>query len=329
MKKQSLSLLLVIIAVLFITACSTETSLQHLLGTSASAVVFYGCKTPTEGEVNFFFSREVKVTSVYFDPPMETEIIGEGETVAVRFNPGLSGLPLPGGSMVSADILVEDKNKNTLNVLISFRTRNDRMPELVINEIRTAYSNPRVEFVELKALSAGNLGAMRLFAAYDKEEPIFEFPPVEVKKGEYIVVHTRSIEPGIVDETGTNLAESKGTDALPTARDFWIPGSLKLHDTNVIYLMDQDERIIDGVLLLSGAYKWKDSMTAPAREMARQGMWPGSEPEDAFVPDGNTATRTINRDEYRPNSHSAADWYVTVTSGATPGKANNTGRYKR
>jgi alcohol dehydrogenase class IV len=69
--------------------------------------------------------------------------------------------------MVSTDILVEDKNKNTLNVLISFRTRNDRMPEVVINEIRTAYSNPRVEFIELKTTSAGNLGGMRLFAAYE------------------------------------------------------------------------------------------------------------------------------------------------------------------
>jgi len=37
------------------------------------------------------------------------------------------------------------------------------------------------------------------------------------------------MEPGIVDEPGTNLAASSGTDALPTARDFWIPGSLELH----------------------------------------------------------------------------------------------------
>jgi hypothetical protein len=298
-----------------------------MLGTSASSVVFYGCKTPAESEVDFFFSREVKITSIYFDPPMKTEILEEGEMVAVRFSPDLSKSLLPGGSLVSVDILVEDKNRNTLNVLISFRTRNDRMPLLVINEIRTGYTKPRVEFVELKALSAGNLGAMRLFAAYEQEAPIFEFPPVEVKKGEYIVVHTRSIEQGIKDETGDNLAESGGTDALSTARDFWMPGAFKLHDTNVIYLMDQDGKIIDGILLASGNYKWKDSMTAPAIEMARQGAWAGSNPEDAFISDGNTTTRTINRDENRQNSHSAKDWYVTVTSGATPGKANNVGRY--
>ena len=309
-------------AALFICACSTEGSLQRMLGGSASAPVFNGCKTVAEGEVHFFFSREVKVTSVYFDPPMETKILSQGETVAVCYNS-----QMPGGSLVSTDILVEDKSRNTLNVLVSFRTRNDRMPELVINEIRTAYSKPRVEFIELKTLSAGNLGAMRLFAAYDKDEPIFEFPPVEVKKGEYIVVHTRSIEPGIVDELGTNLAESEGTDALPVARDFWMPGALKLHSTNAVYTMNQDDRIIDGVLIISSDYKWKDSAAAAAKEMEKQGAWSGSESGDAVNTDGNTATRTICRDEIKKNVHSAADWYITVTSGATPGKANNPGRY--
>ena len=314
-----------ILAVL-VCACSSEAALQRMMGTSASSPVFYGCKTPVEGEVAFFFSREVTVSSMYFDPPMEAEIINQGETVAVRFNPAPPGLP--GGSKVTADLLVEDKNRNTLNVLVSFRTRNNRMPELEINEIRAAYSKPRVEFVELRTLGAGNLGALRLFAAYEKEEPIFEFPPVEVKKGEFIVVHTRSIEPGIVDETGANLAASQGTDALSTARDFWIPGALKLHDANAIYVVDQDDKILDGVLLVSGNYKWKDSITAAAAEMARQGAWSGSEPGDAVNADGNTATRTICRDKSRKDSNSAADWYITVTSGATPGKDNNPGRYK-
>ena len=329
MKKLIITGTAVILAMSMFSACSTEGSLQRLLGSSASSIVFYGCKTPAEGEVQFYFSREVKITSLYFDPPMETEILGEGETVSVSFSPSPSKQSLPGGALVSADILVEDKDRNTLNVLISFRTRNDRMPLLVINEIRTAYSKPRVEFIELKALSAGNLGAMRLYAVYDSDEPIFEFPPVEVKKGEFIVVHTRSIEPGIVNELGTNLAESQGTDALPTARDFWIPGALKLHSTNVIYAANQDDRIIDGVTLVSGDYKWKDSLTLAAGELEKQEIWSGSGPGDAADADGNTATRTICRDENRKNSHSAADWYVTVTSGATPGKANNPGRYSK
>jgi hypothetical protein len=308
-----------LLTVLF-AACSTETALQRLLGTSAAAPVFYGCQVPEEGEVNFRFSSAVTVKSMYFDPPMEAELLGGGETVAIRFSSGL-----PGGSKISANLLVEDKDRNTLNVLVSFRTRNSRMPRLAINEIRTEYSKPRAEFVELRVLSAGNLGALRLFAAYDKEEPIYEFPPVEVKTGEYIVVHTRSIEEGLADETGTNTNASKGTDSS-AARDFWIPGALKLHNTNAVYLMDQDNRIIDGVLLSNSKTKWKDPVSAAAAEMARQEAWNGSDPAAAFVTDGTTATRTICRAS-GPDTNSAKDWYITVSSGATPGKANNPGRY--
>jgi hypothetical protein len=306
------------LAALAACSCSTETALQRLLGTSAMTPVFYGCKTPAEGEVEFLFSSAVKVVSAYFDPPMETDLKGEGETVAFGFQPSL-----PGGSKISADILVEDEDKNTLNVLVSFRTRNNRMPQLVINEIRAAYSKPRAEFIELKTKSPGNLGALRLFAAYDKEEAIFEFPPVEVKAGEYIVVHTRSIETGLVDETGTGLNESGGTDAS-SGRDFWMPGALKIHSTNAIYVMDQDDRIIDGVLLSSSNYKWKDPVAAAAALLARQEAWNG--PGDSFNSDGNTVTRTICRTGADTNS--AADWYITVTSGATPGRANNAGRYR-
>jgi len=303
-------------------SCSTEAT---LMGASASPPVFLGCRTPAEEEVNFIFSRDVKVASMYFDPPMETEILGQGQTVIVRFDDS----QLPGGSKVTADILVEDSRRNTLNVLVSFYTRNNRMPSLVINEIRTAYSRPRVEFIEIKALSAGNLGAMRLFAAYTGDEPIYIFPPIEVKRGEYIVVHTRSIEPGLIDETGTNLNLSRGTDSSPNGRDLWMPGSTKLHETNAIYIMDQDDKILDGVLIASANTRWRDSITAAAEEMVSQGIWTGSEPGDAVNTDGNTATRTINRIENRANSHSTADWYITVTSGATPGRFNNPNRYIR
>jgi hypothetical protein len=309
-----------IAVVLAVCSCSSETALQRLLGTTAVTPVFYGCKTPGEGEVEFLFSSAVKLVSAYFDPPVETDLRGEGETITLGFQSSL-----PGGSKITADILVEDEDKNTLNVLVSFRTRNNRIPQLVINEIRAAYSKPKVEFIELKTQGPGNLGALRLFAAYDKEDAIFEFPPVEVKAGEYIVVHTRSIEEGLVDETGTGLNESKGTDAS-SGRDFWMPGTLKIHSTNAVYVMDQDDRIIDGVLLGSSAYKWKDPVAAAAALLTRQEAWNGASPDDSFNADGNTATRTICRTGADTNS--AADWYITVTSGATPGRANNAGRYK-
>jgi len=310
------------LAATLVSACSTESALQGLLENSAVSPVFYGCKTPAEGEVEFLFSREVKVSSLYFDPPLETEVLSQGQAVTIRFHS-----TLPGGSKIAADLLVEDKSKNTLNVLVNFRTRNDRMPELLINEIRTEYTKPKVEFVELRTLTAGNLGAMRLFAAYESEDPIFEFPPVEVKAGEYIVVHIRSIEDGIKDETGTKLGESGGTDALASARDFWIPGTLKLHHTNAIYLLDQDDKALNGVTLLGKTYKWTDRVAAAAEFLSAQNAWKGADPEDAVDSSDTSNTRTICR-AAGANTNSAADWYITATSSATPGAVNSTKRYK-
>jgi len=314
--------MLAVMAALLVSACSTENTLQGVFGTSAVSPVFYGCKTPAEGEVEFYFSSAVKVASLYTDPPLETEIVSQGETVKARFSS-----TLPGGSKIAADILVEDNSKNTLNVLVTFRTRNNRVPGMLINEVRTAYSKPKVEFVEIRILKAGNLGGVRLFAAYSSDEPVYEFPPVEVKAGEYIVVHTRSMEEGLVDETGTSLAKSGGTDSSANARDFWRPEALKLHGTNVIYLLDQDDVALNGLTLIHDSYKWTDKVAAAAEFLVAQKAWKGSRPEDAVDANGNTATRTICRTT-GANTNSAADWYIAATSCATPGTANNPKRYK-
>ncbi|MDR0599333.1 MAG: hypothetical protein LBG84_04530 [Treponema sp.] len=319
-------------------ACSTETALQRLLGIETVTPVFYGCKTPSDGEVHFLFSSGVKVTSLYFDPPMETEILSQGDTLVVRFNSAL-----PGGSKITADILVEDKRGNTLNVLAGFRTRNSRVPDLVINEIRTEYSSStntagvtkyNVEFIELKARQAGNLGAVRIFAAGYGKEPIFEFPPVEVAAGEYVVLHTRTVEAEkdlVVDETGANKSESRGSVSISGVRDFWIPLSKKLlHKTDVIYVMDQDDRIIDGVVMKEEDKPWKEPAAAAAELLFGQGAWNGPAPEDAFNSTNTTAARTICRVEDQ-DSGGAADWYIVdsrgTSSGSSPGTRNNTKRY--
>jgi hypothetical protein len=307
------------LAALFLSvcSCSTESALQQLVGLNAAAPVFLGCKIGAEKEMHFQFSVPVRVVSMYFDPPLETEVLDSGETVSIRINSDI-----PGGEKVTADILVEDEKRNTLNVLIPFRTRNSHIPGFVINEIRTDADLPKlkIEFIELKTTSPGNLGALRLFAAYAKDEsPIWEFPPVEVKANEYIVIHTRSREQGLVDETGTNRAASGGSDAKATARDFWIPGDQKiLHSTNAIYVMDQDDKILDGVFILDAKPVINDSVTRAVDRMISQGAWDG----DPVNVKDTTATRTICRYEARKDSNSAADWYITPTSGETHGGPN-------
>ncbi|MDR0759092.1 MAG: hypothetical protein LBF74_03160, partial [Treponema sp.] len=233
------------------------------------------------------------------------------------------------------------ENGNTLNVLTSFRSRNDEMPAIVINEIRTEYSKPKVEFVELKALEAGNLGGMRLFLAETgTEEPFYEFPPARVAAGEYLVVHLRSLDPNAVNETAADLGATpytKDNEAWPESRDFWIPGAKKhlSKKAGMAYLLDQDDKVLDALMWSESPDSWwADEKLAQAADfLFSKGAWAGKSegipgPDDAVSSAYTTATRSISRDEDAPDTNGPSDWYITVASGATAVKKNNPKRYQ-
>jgi len=316
-------------------SCATDgtEAAAQILGNSTEAPVFISCKAVSETEIEFRFSLPVTVTSLHFSPEIQPDEIENGSTVRVSFTGG----PGP-GEKVTVDLLAEDENGNTINVLVPFRTRNDKLPPLLINELRTEYSKPKCEYIELKTLEAGNLGALRVFIAGNYKVPmIYEFPSVEVLMGEYITLHLRTTDEAINrDELGRNLDESGGVDASPTARDLWIPGSTKLlHKTDAVYLLDQDDRVVDAVMLSENADPWwnKDYFAEAAEFLFNAGAWKSPDnaicdPSKAVQSAGTTATRTICRDETLvKNSGTAADWYITANSSATPGKPNNPKRY--
>ena len=329
-------ILLLMLIFSFAIACSTEGVIQQVLGFSTQAPVFIDCRPVSPTELVFRFSHAVTVSSLNFDPGYEAEVIKEGTEVRVVF----SRAPEE-GRRITADIIVEDSSRNTLNVIVPFRARNERMPRMVFNELRLDYSNPRIEFIEFYVLEGGNLGAMRLFIAHQSMEiPFFEFPPIEVETGDYIVLHLRTRDDSSVDETGDNIALSGGDGARNDARDLWVPGNRKyLHTPNGLWLMDQDDNILDALLLsqtpasdgnnrvfmAAAEFLGKSNAWLPASGEAEAGWVPT--PSDAILSAGTTATRTLNRDESLPHAPRGSNWYVTVTSGHSPGIKNDTRRY--
>jgi len=314
-------------------SCSTgdAASAAQMLGGSSQALLYLNCRAVSENEIEFEFSQPVMVKSLNFEPAVEIASIQDGSTVRVRLEERTEP-----GILFTADLLAEDEKKNTINVLVSFRSRNNRIPQLVINELRTENSKPRAEFIELKMMSDGNLGAVRVFIASNNKEPmVYEFQPVNVKNGEYAVLHLRTTEEGCVDEYGSDLSASRGTNALATARDFWVPGNVKLlRKTDIVYLLDQDDRVLDAVMLSENQDAWwsKDYFAEAADFLYNQGAWKTADgricgPADAVISTGTTNTRTICRDEKKVNSNTAADWYITATSSATPGSVNSEKRY--
>lgn len=321
------------VSLVLLASCKTETVLQNVVSFDTTMPVFAGAKALTATQVAFDFSVPVSATAVNFDPPAAIDHIEQGQRVLVTLKE-----PLPEGSRVMADLLVSDGKGNTLSVLTPFRARNDRMPSLVINEIRTEYSKPKVEYIEVYTKSAGNLGALSVVVALDGiEKPLYEFPPIEVSQGEYILLHLRTLEEACVDELAGDLALSGGTEAAPLARDLWISGSEeRLRKTDGIALVNQDGMVLDAVLFSEySSGDWlKEELVQFSSLLANTGAWTrrdqqagAPQPQDAAMSGTATTTRTICRDEGSSDTNSAADWYVTVTSGATPGLPNRTERY--
>jgi hypothetical protein len=306
-------------------SCSTGDGalFSGLLGGSSEAVTFYHCRAVCEEEIEFVFSRPVTVKSLNFTPQLSVASVEYGSTVKIR----LGESPGP-GRLITADLLVEDEDKNSINVLVTLRSRNNRMPQLLINELCTEFSSTsgRTEYIEFKMKSDGNLGAMRVFIIGNSNaarQTIYEFSPVEVKNGDYVTLHLRTIDPSKKNEYGDDLSESGGRNASPTGRDFWIPGNTKLfHRTGIVYVMDQDNNILNAVMISENPHlPWpRDFLADAATFLLEQSAWVGQ----AVNSSGTTGTRTINRDEtLKENTNSNADWYVTVTSGLTPGAPND------
>jgi hypothetical protein len=161
---------------------------------------------------------------------------------------------------------------------------------------------------------------------------------VEVEAGEYLLIHLRTLDQNSLDETGDDPDLSPGSEAVPGARDFWVPSAAKrLRKTDAVLLLDQDDRVLDAVLLTENPEApWnRDGLDRAAEILGAQGAWlpregggrnPG--PQDGVISKGTTATRTICRDEAKEDSGAAGDWYIAATSQATPGRPNSLKRYE-
>ncbi|GHU37896.1 hypothetical protein FACS1894172_21480 [Spirochaetia bacterium] len=315
--------------VLSLLACSNESSLKNVVeafGSSTEAPVFLASRAVSPTVLDFEFSQPVKVKNLNFQPALEIEQVTEGTVVEIQYT------ERPGkGERIVADVLVEDEQQNTLNVLVPLRTRNDKLPQVQITEIRTEYSKPKVEFIEFKVLGDGNLGALQLFIASNGlDVPIYEFQPVDVKRGDYVVLHLRKLDENAKDETGTALGVVvKETDATE-GRDFWLPDAKKvIRKTDAVYFVDQDGKIMDAVLMSADSgTQWANENIAKAAELFnRQGAWKGTgtrtpTPNDAVQTANTTATRSISRNESKTDSNTASDWFITGSSKATPGIVN-------
>lgn len=220
--------------------------------------------------------------------------------------------------------VVEDSRGNSLSFSSGFSGYNDNLPGIVLSEVRTEYSKPKLEFIELYVLESGNLGGMVLEVYYGAKKNEFIFPSTEVTQGEYIVLHMRTVEE--TEDELEDVTVCKAADSCPVARDLWFPSESKaIGKTGVILLRERENGSLCDALLYAESSKsyWpQDSMKEAAREAFLAGIWKeGDETDLAVCSDKCTTTRTLSRQNY--DEEGPAAWIVVATSSATPGAPNS------
>lgn len=221
---------------------------------------------------------------------------------------------------------VKDAHNNSLSFATIFRGFNDNVPELILSEIQSRYSNPKAEFVEVYAKTGGNLSGVCIFSAKDGAKNRYVFPAVEVKAGEFIVVHLRNSEAGVINETGSDLSLSAGTYSSES-RDLWLENTgARIGDKTDVILLEKsaDGEVLDAVAFAESALEdWpKDIYSETLERAVKAGVWQSSSIKDAANGDKLSATRTISRQNDSVPAGKDT-WLVTAINTASPGKPNS------
>ncbi len=257
---------------------------------------------------------------------------------------------------------MQDKDGNTLTFSLPFTGFNDHPARMVLNEVRSEHTATKPEFVELYVLKGGNTAGLEIVSGADGDDEKYSFPIMEVKTGEYITVHYRTVEgQKWANETGSDLTLADTPDSVPTttatgtkaakalvavqpsARDLWLENtSARIAKTDVILLENTagDSTVLDAVLYsVSGKTAWSSkSLAAAAEKSFASGVWKGSAlPSDAVVSDNVTSSRTLCRtnlasliaaeDAGSSVVSSASDWAVVASGCSSPGYVNSTSLY--
>lgn len=204
---------------------------------------------------------------------------------------------------------VEDICGNTLTLAVPFTGFNSRLPQLVITELQSESVNQnktektkgtyRNEFVEFLVLKSGNLAGLELCSGYDGEAKKYVFPPLEVTAGQIFVVHMRNRGNGCISEEGDDLDLAFSSYAKNGVRDLWSSSETTAigNKTDILIIRNKaDQRLLDAVMFrASGVEAWTKTMIEYSQLIDESGIYESGDIENAFICDGLSATKTLQR----------------------------------
>jgi hypothetical protein len=288
---------------------------------------------PGEITISFDEDADLRPEKTRITPALTvSEVTGPSKSVVLR---GEQQAP---GRLYTLESEAQDAHGNTASFAAQFYGYNDRVPRLLINEFTPRGSGGHPDVVELRALSAGNMGGVVLFlgspGSFDAR---LVFPAFEIGAGSYILVHLKPSGDNAERDETTNPSASGGADASDTAFDFWLREGTGLGGNNgVLSLCDRPGGLCLDAVVYSNRTSQSDEqyrgfgseqMLLRAEELAGCGAWkpagPRVTPEDAVNPEGSTGTRSLCRSSGSIDTDRPEDWHIVPTRRATFGKVNS------
>jgi hypothetical protein len=333
---RSIPFLIVILAAL--AGCGPMAD-QRSAGVDLRPPLLQSVQTTGPQEVAMVFDEDAGLVSerTRITPPLTvSEAVVTGKQVLLR---GEKQVP---GRLYTLEAEAQDARGNSASFVAEFYGYNADVPRILINELTPRGSGNHPDLVELKALSAGNVGGVVLYLGTpESSDNRLVFPSLSVTVGTFIIVHCKPTgDPSEVDET-RDMTQSSGLDASEKAWDFWLPDGKGLGGNNgVLSLYDRPGgKCLDAVLYSNRTSQSDEvyrgfgstEMRDRADQLVLNGAWkaagPRVAPEDAVNPEGSTATRSICRSSGSADTDSADDWHIVPSRKFSFGADNWDGQY--
>lgn len=275
-----------------------------------------------EKNIRLVFSKKVSVAHLSLTPAVEIDSVSYGNPddeqccADVVFS---SALEI--GCAYALYGEATDDSGNSLTFSVPFTGYNAEVPGIEIVRMRIKYQGERNgdgkfynEFVEVRALTDGNLAGLELFSVGDGECKKYVFPAVRVTKGEIVAVHLRSAGSGCIDELTDDLNLSSAFDSVDGVRDLWSENTTScLNDSaDIVVLRNSfDGSLVDIVpYAKTGTAQWKTDAFVSALETAvEKELWsPDSAVGSAVNADGSSHSKIFVKIQA---GHSADCWTVS------------------
>lgn len=229
--------------------------------------------------------------------------------------------------------LVEDSIGNSLTFSVPFSGFNSAVSKIIMTELHTGMASQlkvekeknirRLEYVEFLALSDGNLAGLEFCSGYAGETKKYEFPAIEVHKGEIFILHLRNWGEGCISEENNNLEEAFSS-YTGSYRDLWTSQTTKCigDTTDILIVRNSNTGIVQDCVM----YRAAEIEEWGAKLKVDYSCYPGvseiytsTQVEDGTLSTGLSATKFL----YRVNASELLEEVLSGTEIDYPVRADS------